>query len=58
MECSSFKPPHQLQACTETYQRWKMLYAKQPTPGQITVELKDNCFHMDWNHSDYKYMQE
>ena len=26
--------------------------------ARTTIELKDNCVHMDWNHSDYKYMQE
>ena len=34
IECSLFKPSHQLQACTQTYWTWEVLYAKQPTPDQ------------------------
>ena len=26
--------------------------------AKTKVELKDNCIHMDWNHSDYRYMEE
>ena len=34
MEYYSFKPTHQLQGCTGTYQAWKVLYANRPTSNQ------------------------
>ena len=42
MKISSFKPPHRLQSCTESYWTWKLLYAKQPTPDQIWLNWRDN----------------
>jgi hypothetical protein len=37
IESSLFKPPHQLQTCTENLLKMKsFLYTKQPTPDQIS----------------------
>ena len=42
MECSSFKPPHRLQACNTNLPNMEVLFAKQPTPAKTAVEFKDN----------------
>ena len=42
IECSSFKPPHYLQACTKNLPLWKACIQNNQLPIKSQVYLEDN----------------